>query len=82
MKPEQQYVPNGSNKPTELEQRMETWAAEQPISYLDLTPYFRSIAQASPDILYHYPLDGHWTAEGHAAAAEKMAEWLTTWYFQ
>jgi len=69
-------------EPTELEQRMEVWATTQNVPYLDLTPHFRSIAQASPDILYNYPLDGHWTAESHRVAADEIARWLTTWYFQ
>ncbi len=69
-------------EPTAFEQQMATWAEDENIPYLDLTPHFRMTSQTTPDILLNYPLDGHWTPEGHQVAAEKIAEWLTTWYFQ
>src|SRR5690606_30202347 len=40
--------------------------------FVDLTPSLRAAARASSKPLY-YPLDGHWTAEGHAVAAEALA---------
>jgi lysophospholipase L1-like esterase len=48
-------------------------AAEASAGFLDLTPALR----AREDRLeLYYPLDGHWTVLGHAAAAEILAEWI------
>lgn len=45
------------------------------IDVLDLTPHLRDAADGEPYRLYHR-LDGHWTAAGHAVAAEAIAEHL------
>ncbi|MGB0388948.1 MAG: hypothetical protein ACPGWR_29350 [Ardenticatenaceae bacterium] len=63
-------------EPTELEQRLDAWATEQELPYLDLTPHYRTLVNGSPQPDLYYPIDGHWTAKGHQVAAEQIVQWL------
>ena len=71
--------PNWALEPTELEKRLEAWAQEQAIPYLDLTPHYRGLVQESPELDLYYEIDGHWTAKGHEVAAAQIVEWLESW---
>jgi lysophospholipase L1-like esterase len=67
---------------TELERRLNIWAQEQALPYLDLTPHYRAIFQVSPGLQLYYPRDGHWTPQGHAIAADQIAMWLRSWILE
>jgi lysophospholipase L1-like esterase len=60
---------------TRIQKKLRAWSEAAGVPFLDLTPVFRE-AVCSNDNL-NYRLDGHWTAEGHAVAAEGIAEWLS-----
>lgn len=60
----------------DLPERIAVWAQEHDLPFLDLTPALR-MGAASGRLVY-FPDDGHWNAEGHAVAAEQMAQWLRT----
>jgi len=64
--------------PTELENRLSAWSAEEAVPFVNLAPYYRQAAQASPDFTSHYHVDGHFTAQGHQLAADTIADWLLT----
>ncbi|MEM6794313.1 MAG: GDSL-type esterase/lipase family protein [Acidobacteriota bacterium] len=49
--------------------------AESQLPFLDLTPALRQGAQRGGERLY-YPVDGHWSAAGHAVAAAALGRWL------
>lgn len=59
---------------TEIQRRMERWAALEQVPYLDLTDPFREAAAAGARL--QYDLDGHWNAEGHRLAADSLAAWI------
>jgi len=46
------------------------------IDYLQLLPVFRDAAAQHPEMLLHFPLDGHWTAAGHDLAARSVSSYL------
>ena len=69
---------NWATTQTELERRLANWAKMQQTPFLDLTPTFRGAIQSSDRQLY-YPLDGHWTPEGHKRAAEAIEDWIALW---
>lgn len=48
----------------------------QGIPRLDLTPALAARAAERPEERLYFPIDGHWTAAGHAAAAEAVAAWV------
>lgn len=64
---------------TELEKRVGAWVEEKELPYLNMTPLFREWVEEEPEPLTFYPLDGHWTKEGHAKAAEWIVEWADIW---
>ena len=68
-----------STETTELEKRLEIWQADKALPYLNLTPLLREWVDQEPEPLTFYPLDGHWTPDGHAKAAEWIVEWADTW---
>lgn len=45
------------------------------IPYLDLTPDFRDAIEAGRAPLF-FPIDGHWTPEGHRLAGESLADYV------
>lgn len=61
---------------TEVERRLKGWAEGLGLPLLDLTDSFR-VAARSQRALY-WPLDGHWTPEGHRVASVAMYQWITT----
>jgi SGNH hydrolase-like domain, acetyltransferase AlgX len=50
------------------------FAAEQDISFLDLTSYFQKEADAGAEL--YYPYDTHWNQIGHDLAAEAIARFM------
>lgn len=56
-------------------QQLARIAARIDVPLLDLVPALRAVEQAGDGPLY-YTRDQHWTAAGHAAAAEAIAAWL------
>lgn len=58
----------------DLDERMEQWALEEGVAYLDLTPALRRAA--SNGSLGYYLDDGHWNATGHEVAATQIASFL------
>ncbi len=62
------------NEATALQQRLSSLADSLSVPFLDLAAAMRAHA-ATNDTLY-YPLDGHWTKTGHAAAADTIDAWL------
>jgi hypothetical protein len=59
---------------SEIQKRLETWAAAKRLPFLDLTPVFRDATRIYADLTYE--LDGHWTPTGHQVAAKAIARWL------
>ena len=53
---------------------VERAAQEAGAAFVDLTPQLRAQARRASDNKLYYPLDGHWTAAGHAVAAETLAQ--------
>ncbi|MEP6699261.1 MAG: hypothetical protein ABJB09_05975 [Verrucomicrobiota bacterium] len=51
------------------------FAAQQNISFLDLTPALEQNAAAGRAV--YFPDDAHWNAAGHALAAEELAKFLS-----
>ncbi len=45
------------------------------VPMLDLTPFFRK-AQVTADEPLYFPVDGHWTEDGHKLVAETIGSWL------
>jgi lysophospholipase L1-like esterase len=60
--------------PSEAEGRLQAWAETRQVPFTSLTEAFRAAIPAEEPL--DFPLDGHWTAAGHAVAAEAMANWL------
>lgn len=60
----------------DLPQRIAAWAQEHNLPFLDLTSALR--AAAADGRLVYFLDDGHWNGEGHAVAAEQIAQWLRT----
>lgn len=58
----------------DLPQRMQQLAAQHNIAWLDLGPAFRAAIEAGR--FPFFPDDGHWDAEGHALAAQAIADKL------
>jgi hypothetical protein len=58
----------------DLPQRMQQFAAQHNIAWLDLGPAFRAAIEAGR--FPFFPDDGHWDAEGHALAAQAIADKL------
>lgn len=61
---------------TEVERRLEAWAKELAVPFLDLTDSLREAAKTRRDLTW--PLDGHWTPEGHLVASRAMYQWMVT----
>lgn len=57
------------NKPS---RRMVNFLDSRGIAYVDLLPAFRAKAATSPRLFFRG--DNHWTAEGHALAADQLVE--------
>jgi hypothetical protein len=50
------------------------FAAEQNITYLDLTSTFQEEAGAGAEL--YYPFDTHWNQRGHSLAAQTIAKYI------
>ena len=61
---------------TRIETKLRSWSQSAGVPFLDLTPVFREAVRTNDGL--NYKLDGHWTAAGHAVAAEAIAKWLST----
>lgn len=59
---------------TEVQRRLAAWAAQLRLPYLDLTPACREAVYKGQHLTW--PMDGHWTREGHALAAHEIGAWL------
>ena len=59
---------------SEVQNRLNTWAAERHVPYLDLTPAFRQ--QHNPAQPTNWPLDEHWTPYGSSLAASTISQWI------
>lgn len=59
---------------SELQQRIAAWGHSNSVAHLDLTPFFREQIKEQPTL--NWPLDGHWTVNGHAVASQAIAAWL------
>lgn len=59
---------------TPAQARLEDWAAYNQVPFLDLTPALREAVQQPAQLTY--PLDGHFTPAGHAAAAKIIRQWI------
>lgn len=56
------------------EQRVRRWCRENGVACVPLSEAFRARRGGPPPLHYHH--DGHWTAEGHALAAEETVRFL------
>jgi lysophospholipase L1-like esterase len=59
---------------TEIQRRLDAWAHEVNVPYLDLTEDYRRAAGRGEQL--HFAIDGHWNAAGHRLAAERIARWI------
>jgi hypothetical protein len=59
------------------QRRIASWAHSRGITLIDLLPTFSARASQSDEVLY-LPQDGHWSAAGHAIAADQAARVLTS----
>lgn len=59
---------------TELQKRLDGWASELNVPYLDLTEGFRSATDGGTRICWRY--DDHWRPVGHRVAADRIAAWM------
>jgi len=66
--------PDWARETTEIQKRLAGWARHEQLPYLDLTEDFREAARRGARL--HYPIDGHWNAEGHRLAAERIGRWI------
>ena len=60
-----------SSAPTQYELLIDNWTLQNNLPYYNLTPDFQGLIAQQPDGWY-YPIDGHWTKDGH----EKSADFL------
>lgn len=60
----------------ELAAELQTWADENDIGYMELTPALRETA--ADGTLVYFLDDAHWTPEGHQVAARAVIDHLTT----
>lgn len=60
---------------TRLQTALASWAREEGLPYLDLTPTFRAAVRYARQPL-NYRIDPHWTPAGHAVAADAIRVWL------
>lgn len=60
---------------TEFQRRLSRWAVDDHVPLLDLTATFREAVMAGQHAL-SFRMDPHWTAAGHALAAETIRPWL------
>lgn len=60
---------------SEFQRRTTELAERLRLPWLDLTAAFREAAGRKPGTL-NYLHDGHWNAEGHALAAQVLADWF------
>jgi hypothetical protein len=58
----------------ELQVRLEAWAANNAVPFLDLTPIFRAASEQGHKL--NWKLDGHWNPAGHELAAKAIADWV------
>jgi len=59
---------------TEVQRRLEHWARDLELPYLDQTPQFREACRNGCNL--QYELDGHWNPDGHRLAADGIESWL------
>ena len=62
---------------SELERRLEAWAAASHVPLLSLTSELRSAAARQPGA-FNFEFDTHWNARGHEVAARAIETWLRT----
>ena len=61
---------------SEVELRLQRWAEQRSIPFHSVTNAFRAATASGARL--DYELDGHWTPDGHAVAAQAIELWLTT----
>ncbi len=66
---------NWLHEKSEVQKRIERWARDKSVPYLDLTEALKA-AVDNGDTL-NYPLDGHLNPKGHSVAAAAIKEWIT-----
>jgi hypothetical protein len=64
-----------ASEPTPVQVAGAELSAEHGMRWIDLTPEIREASAGDPLTLY-FPRDGHWTSEGHRAAAEGLRKAL------
>lgn len=66
------------NAPARPRESLRRLCAEADIPFLDLTPAFQGefAAARRRGAPLHFPLDHHWTSDGHALAAKSLGPWI------
>lgn len=59
-----------------------SFAQQEKMSIVQLVYPFKEYKKEHPQIRLHYPLDGHWNAQGHALVAELLSEEIQQQYLE
>lgn len=72
--PPAQWMVN--NKPTSIQKSLAMFAAKERVPLLDVTASFQEAVRQTDMRTYYLEDDDHWTAQGHAFAAEQILTFL------
>jgi hypothetical protein len=65
-----------SDRKTSLQKSLNKFSQRESVDLIDLTPIFREAIKSSTITTYYIEGDWHWTAKGHALAAQTLERYL------